>query len=68
MGDSSIDKILMVGVIGIPTVIFLTIFGDRILTTFIINENDQIDAQTGMTEALVGGSGWTDPGGWAVEE
>ena len=58
----------MFGVIGIPTVIFLTIFGSRILTTFIVNENDQIDAQTGMTEELIGGSGWTDPGAWTIEE
>ena len=52
----------------LPLVMFMAIFGDRVLDQFIKNDNDNIDAQTEMLETLVGGSGWTDSGGWGLSE
>ena len=60
------EKVLKVGVIVLPMIIFLAIFGQRILVQFIENENDQIDAQTEMMQTVVGGEGWTRAEGWSV--
>ncbi|MGR3678476.1 MAG: hypothetical protein ACU0AZ_10885 [Paracoccaceae bacterium] len=47
---------------------FLAFFGNNILINFIENENDMIEAENVMKRTLVGGDGWTSPGGWSVAE
>ncbi|MGR3615668.1 MAG: hypothetical protein ACU0BB_06465 [Paracoccaceae bacterium] len=62
------NKILLVAVIVLPIVMFLAFFGNNILINFIENENDMIEAENVMKRTLVGGDGWTSPGGWSVAE
>ena len=59
-------KVLRIGVIALPIIMFLAIFGNQILIYFIETENDQIDAGNEMLDTLVGGDGWTAPGGWSA--
>ena len=62
------EKVLLVGIFVLPMVMFLSIFGNDILIFFIENENDMIEAENNMKRTLVGGDGWTSPGGWTVAE
>ena len=62
------NKLMLVAVIVLPMVMFLSIFGNDVLIYFIENENDMIEAENGMKRTLVGGDGWTSPGGWSVAE
>lgn len=60
------NKILVIGVIALPLLLFLILFGQNILDNFIRNENDQIDASNDVLRAVVGGQGWTSPGNWTT--
>lgn len=62
------NKLMLVAVIVLPMVMFLSIFGNDVLIYFIENENDMIEAENNMKRTLVGGDGWTSPGGWSVAE
>lgn len=62
------NKIMLTAVIVLPLVMFFAFFGERVLDNFIDNDNDMIDQQNRMLESVVGGQGWTDPGGWSVSE
>ena len=62
------EKVLLVAIFVLPMVMFLSIFGNDILIFFIENENDMIEAENNMKRTLVGGDGWTSPGGWTVSE
>lgn len=62
------NKVLLVAVIVLPLVMFLAFFGNNILIAFRANENDLIDAENNMKRTIVGGEGWTSPGGIGVTE
>ena len=62
------STVLRVGVIVLPLLIFLIIFANNILISFIENENDLIEAENEIKRGLVEGEGWTDPGDWTVSE
>jgi hypothetical protein len=62
------NKVLITGMLGLPLILFLAIFGENILGTFVENGNDATEAQNDMLKEVVGGRGWTDPGGWSTSE
>jgi hypothetical protein len=62
------QKVLVIGLIGLPLVGFLALFGNDIMVTFIERENAQIDAENQMLDTLVEGSGFRDGSGWSVAE
>jgi hypothetical protein len=59
------QKVLIVGIIVLPIVTFIAIFGNDIMITFIENENAQIEQETEMMNTVVEGSGWGEGSGWS---
>ncbi len=59
------QKVLIIGIIVLPIVTFIAIFGNDIMITFIENENAQIEQETEMMNTVVEGSGWGEGSGWS---